>query len=163
MADLENAARAAIVNEEERVVQLGIATAMVAITVVMHLAGLALLVALLRGHRRRFGERFREWSQLAAILGAAFGLFALHTAEIWAYALLYARYAGLINFDDALYFSTATYTTLGTADLALPSAWRLVGAIESANGIILLGWSTAFFVSVINRIRLFEQEARGSG
>lgn len=89
MADLENAARAAIVNEEERVVQLGIATAMVAITVVMHLAGLALLVALLRGHRRRFGERFREWSQLAAILGAAFGLFALHTAEIWAYALLY--------------------------------------------------------------------------
>ena len=69
----------------------------------------------------------------------------------------------MINFDDALYFSTATYTTLGTADLALPSAWRLVGAIESANGIILLGWSTAFFVSVINRIRLFEQEARGSG
>ncbi|WP_345890120.1 hypothetical protein [Sphingomonas beigongshangi] len=80
MADLENAAQAAIVNEEERVVQLGIATAMVAITIVMHLAGLALLVALLRGHRRRFRER----SQLAAILGAAFGLFALHTAEIWA-------------------------------------------------------------------------------
>jgi len=50
---------------------------------------------------------------------------------------------------------------LGAGNLALPEAWRLVGAIESANGIILLGWSTAFFVSVINRIRIFEQEVAG--
>lgn len=141
--------------------QLAVATAMVATTVIMHLAGLAILVALLRGHRRRFGERFRELSQLTGILGAAFGLFALHTTEIWAYAFLYVRLSGFSGFDDALYYSTATYTTLGAGNLALPEAWRLVGAIESAKGIILLGWSTAFFVSVINRIRIFEQEVAG--
>ncbi len=92
------------------------------------------------------------------IFGAAFGLFALHTAEIWAYGFLYVHLRALPNFDDALYFSTTSYTTLGYGDIVLPSAWRLVGAIEGANGIILLGWSTAFFVSVVNRIRLFEQE-----
>jgi len=29
--------------------------------------------------------------------------------------------------------------------------WQLVAAIEGINGIILLGWSTAFFVSIGNR------------
>lgn len=89
---------------------------------------------------------------------AAFGLFALHTVEIWAYAWLFVEVGALHSFDEALYFSTTTYSTVGYGDIVLPPDWRLVGAIEGANGIILLGWSTAFFVSVVNRIRLFEQE-----
>lgn len=138
--------------------QLVIASLMVAVSVIMHLVGLGLLVALMRGHHRRFGHHPKRLPQLIAILGAAFGLFALHTLEIWAYAVLYLQLGALPDFDDALYFSTTTYTTLGYGDIVLPRTWRLVGAIESANGIILLGWSTAFFVSVINRIRLFEHE-----
>ena len=31
--------------------------------------------------------------------------------------------------------------------------WRLVSAIEGINGIILIGWSTAFFVTLIARMR----------
>lgn len=31
--------------------------------------------------------------------------------------------------------------------------WRLVSAIEGVNGILLLGWSTAFFVTVVARLR----------
>lgn len=138
--------------------QFVIASLMVAMTVVMHLVGLGLLVALMRGHYRRFGQGHTRLPQMLAILGAAFGLFALHTLEIWSYAFLYVQLAALPNFDDALYFSTTTYTTVGYGDIMLLKAWRLVGAIESANGVILLGWSTAFFVSVINRIRLFEHE-----
>lgn len=138
--------------------QLVIASLMVALTVIMHLVGLGLLVALMRLHHNRLSHR-RTWlPQLIIIFVAAFGLFALHTVEIWSYALLYVRMGALPSFDDALYFSTTSYSTLGYGDILLPANWRLVGAIEGANGIILLGWSTAFFVSVINRIRLFEQE-----
>ncbi len=64
------------------------------------------------------------------------------------------------SFEGALYFSTSTYTTIGYGDVVLPRGWRVFGAIEGANGIILLGWSTAFFVSVVGRIRLMEIEAR---
>lgn len=139
--------------------QLVIASIMVALTVVMHLVGLGLLVALMRRHQRRLQVRRTRLHQLIVIFGAAFGLFALHTIEIWTYAILYAAVGALPTFDDALYFSTTTYSTLGYGDVVFPRAWRLVGAIEGANGIILLGWSTAFFVSVINRIRLFEEDA----
>lgn len=140
-----------------------IASLMVAATVVMHLIGLGLLVALMRGHHRRLRERPTWASQLIIIFAAAFGLFALHTAEIWAYAWLFVEVGALQSFDEALYFSTTTYSTVGYGDIVLPPEWRLVGAIEGANGIILLGWSTAFFVSVVNRIRLFEQEVAEEG
>jgi hypothetical protein len=35
----------------------------------------------------------------------------------------------------------------------MAESWRLVSAIEGINGIILIGWSTAFFVTVIARLR----------
>ena len=40
----------------------------------------------------------------------------------------------------------ATFNALGS-----------LGAIEGANGVILLGWSTAFFVAIVGRIRLLER------
>lgn len=136
--------------------QLALSTMITASTVTLHLLGLAMLMRLIRGHRSRTPERGGILHDALAIAGAAFGLFVLHAAEIWLYAALYAISHALGSFEEALYFSTATYTTIGYGDVVLPRAWRLLGAIEGANGIILLGWSTAFFVSVVGRIRILE-------
>ena len=53
----------------------------------------------------------------------------------------------------SLYFSTISYAAIGYGDAALPEQWRLLGAIEGINGVILLGWSTAFFVNLLMRLR----------
>ena len=138
--------------------QLLVAIAMVTTTILIHLSGLWVLLALMQVHRRQ-ASRLREFArQSGIILLAAFGLFALHSVEIWAYALLYELIGALPDFEQALYFSTVSYSTIGYGDLTLPKAWRILGAIEGANGIILLGWSTAFFVSVIARLQLLERE-----
>ena len=63
----------------------------------------------------------------------------------------------LPDLESALYFSTSSYATIGYGDLVLPRGWRVLGAIEGANGVILLGWSTAFFVAIVGRIRLLER------
>ncbi|MEI4505918.1 potassium channel family protein [Sphingopyxis sp. CCNWLW2] len=57
----------------------------------------------------------------------------------------------------ALYFSTSTYVTIGYGDLVLPPGLRVLGAIEGASGIILIGWSTAFFFSIVDRMKLLER------
>jgi hypothetical protein len=137
--------------------QLLIATAMVTLTMVIHLTGLWVLLAMMRAHRQAAPSRQEFVRQAGSILIAAFGLFALHSVEIWAYAAIYDLVGVLPDFESALYFSTATYTTIGYGDLTLPKPWRILGAIEGANGIILLGWSTAFFVSVVTRLRLLER------
>jgi hypothetical protein len=54
---------------------------------------------------------------------------------------------------DAVYFSTITYGAIGYSDAAMAEEWRLVSAIGGINGIILIGWSTAFFVMIAARMR----------
>lgn len=136
--------------------QLAFASLMVATTAIIHFAGIAALLAMFRQQRNR--GRLRVLREIAVLQGAVLGLFALHTIEIWLYAALYAAAGALPHFDDALYFSTSTYTTIGYGDLLLPRDWRVLGAIEGANGIILLGWSTAFFVGMVGRVRWLEHE-----
>lgn len=138
--------------------QLGVATLMVSLTVLIHFVGLSILLALISRYRPGAGRARNIMGNAIAILGAAFGLFALHGLEIWSYALLYWGTSAFATFEAALYFSTSTYATIGYGDLVLPASSRLIGAIEGANGIILLGWSTAFFFAVVDRMRLLERE-----
>jgi voltage-gated potassium channel Kch len=141
-------------------VQLGLSALVTGCTIGLHLVGLALLMRLIRGHRRRVATQRALLHDALGIGGAAGGLFLLHALEIWLYAALYAASGALPGFEEALYFSTSTYTTIGYGDVVLPRGWRVLGAIEGANGIILLGWSTAFFVAVVGRMRVLELEAR---
>lgn len=137
--------------------QLGLATLVVGITVVVHLAGLALLLAILRRYRRASQRYLVILLNGGAILVAAFGLFALHSAEIWIWAGIYQLLGAFTDFEHALYFSTSTYVTIGYGDIVLPPGLRILGAIEGASGIILIGWSTALFFSIVDRMKLLER------
>jgi voltage-gated potassium channel len=137
--------------------QLATASAVVAATVLVHLMGLAALLAILRRHRHASSVWLAALFNTAVIVLAAFGLFALHSIEIWAWAGVYWWLGAFHNFEDALYFSTSTYVTIGYGDLVLPRGSRILGAIEGASGIILIGWSTAFFFSIVDRLRLLER------
>ena len=136
--------------------QLVISTAMVLVTVAIHGLGLTLLARAVAGEQHE--ERVHHVAPLSS-RGAAFtlftvlSLFVLHGFEIWSYAALYLVIAAFPHFEEALYFSTISYAAIGYGDAALPPQWRLLGAIEGINGVILLGWSTAFFVNLLMRLR----------
>jgi voltage-gated potassium channel Kch len=55
------------------------------------------------------------------------------------------------SFGAALYFSLANFTTVGASDLTIPTTHRMVGALESAAGMLMFGWSTALLVRVVQR------------
>ncbi len=137
--------------------QLALATLIVAATVIVHLAGIALLLAVLRRYRRASRRALVVLMNGAAILVAAFGLFALHSVEIWIWAGVFQGLGAFSDFEHALYFSTSTYVTIGYGDIVLPQGMRILGAIEGASGIILIGWSTAFFFSIVDRMKLLER------
>jgi hypothetical protein len=133
-----------------------LATFMVGLTVTIHFGGLLTLLWILRERGHRFRPRESAAGQGAVILIVVLGLVAMHTVEIWLYALAYLFVAGLSDFETALYFSTTSFTTLGYGDVVLDHKWRLFGAIEGANGLLLFGWSTAFLFSVTGRLRALE-------
>jgi Ion channel len=71
-------------------------------------------------------------------------------AALW--AGFYVMVDALPRFEDALYFSLVTFTTLGYGDLTLHGEWRLLAACEAANGILMFGWTTALIVTVGQRV-----------
>ena len=136
-------------------IELVVATLMVLITVSVHGAGLAVLGRFLRLESRlEIARHVPSLSPrtLGVTLGLVLALFALHGVEIWSYAAFYLFEGVVKDLETAVYFSTTAYGAIGFGDVALGSAWRLVGAIEGINGVLLLGWSTAFFVTVVTRL-----------
>ena len=137
---------------------LAMASAMVAATVSVHFFGLMALLRLLRAGNNRLHAHESIVGQGALVLSVVFGLFAIHTLEIWLYAIAYLALAAAPDFETALYFSTVTFASLGYGDVVLSRAWRLLGAIEAANGVILFAWSTAFLLSVMARLKALEHD-----
>lgn len=134
-------------------IQLILATVMVVITILIHGAG---ITALARGMRieTSVGEAHHHFSikRAGAILITVLALFTLHGVEIWLYAAMYLVIGAVQSLEAAVYFSTITYASIGFGDSEMARPWRLVGAIEGINGVLLLGWSTAFFVTVVARL-----------
>lgn len=136
--------------------ELALATVMVVLTVAIHGVGLYALSRLLRLEER---EEKQEHIHPLSVRGIGATIFvilcliALHGIEIWLYAFLYLGIGAVDGLREAIYFSTITYGAIGYSDAAMAESWRLVSAIEGINGIILIGWSTAFFVTLIARMR----------
>ena len=95
---------------------------------------------------------------LTLLLAATIGILGIHTIEIWAYAVLYIGLGAFGNFEKALYYSTVTYASIGYGDVLMPQGRRILGAIEGAAGIIMLGWSTAFLVSLLTQMKLLSHD-----
>lgn len=134
------------------VAALFIGTLMIGLTVIMHALALDFII---RHIRRLEGIiihiKHTPWKPfvLAAIVLA---IFAAHVVEIWVWAGLYLYLGAFPNLAAALYFSTTAFTTVGFGDVMPVHAWRLLGAIEGANGFMLFGWSTAFTFEVLARL-----------
>ncbi|MGB5724889.1 MAG: ion channel [Parasphingorhabdus sp.] len=138
------------------IAQLAVATGMVLLTVVIHGAGIFALGRFLRIEAREEAQEHIHPMSLHGVgvtLVLVIGLFLLHGIEIWIYAFVFLLLEALPNLGEAIYFSTITYATTGYDDESISQSWRMVAAIEGVNGVILLGWSTAFFVTVVARMR----------
>jgi hypothetical protein len=137
-------------------VNFAAATVMVALTVIIHFAGMLVLMRLLRTTGHRLHPRESIIGRGATVVAIVFGLVVIHGVEIWTYAVAYLVVGALSDFETALYFSTTSFTTLGYGDVVLDRQWRLFGAIEGANGLLLFGWSTAFLFSLLAQMRSLE-------
>ena len=135
--------------------ELAIATIMVLLTVGIHGVGLLGVARVLGALDKRRGQyRINPVSWEGATLAGvvAMALLTLHGLEIWLYAFVFMMLDAIGSLRDAVYFSTISYATIGYTDAPILEEWRLLGAIEGVNGTLLMGWSVAFFVTVMTRI-----------
>lgn len=132
--------------------ELALSTALALAAVSIHGFGLLALGRGLELYEIRAGRSYVEgplWQHALLTIAVVLGLFVLHGVEIWMYAALYKLIGAVPDLREAVYFSSISYGSIGYSDVLMAPQWRLLGAIEGVAGAILLGWSIAFFVSVM--------------
>jgi voltage-gated potassium channel len=140
--------------------QLLIGGFMIGVTVMVHAVALDFIIKNARFAETVIKTIFKSsWRPVMAGT-IVVSSFVSHIVQIWLWAFLYTIVDAqpLENFSETLYFATVTYTTLGYGDLTLNPSFRMLSAVEGANGFLLFGWTTAFIFEVI--AELYEQEAQ---
>jgi voltage-gated potassium channel Kch len=72
--------------------------------------------------------------------------------DVILWAAFYYASGALPSFEEALYFSTVTFTTVGYGDIVLDREWRQLATFEAVNGWIIFGWATALIMTVVQRV-----------
>lgn len=119
-----------------------------------------IMQAMLVGLCMRLYLRFRPYtlapdSALADILLLAAVMLVLllgNCLQMAIWAGLFMLLGEFDSFAHALYFSGVTFATLGYGDVVLSEGWRLLSALEAANGILMFGVSTAVMTAAVNDV-----------
>ena len=128
---------------------------LIALTMAIHGTGvlwIALADASIRArieHQNRL--RWRHVSQFIIGMISLVGLFlaALHGIEALLWAAAYWWLGALNSPADAILYSIDSISTRGASGLILEHQWRLMGALEAVDGMLLFGISTAFVFTVM--------------
>ncbi len=133
-------------------------SSLVALTVLIHTAGLILIATATPYVARWLGFHNHDVGRTLVMTGTVLGILAILTLEVWSWAVAYRLLGTVGNISDALYLSTASFSTTGYGDLHPDPAWRLMTALEGINGFLMIGWSTAYLVRASTRHGPFRQE-----
>jgi len=96
------------------------------------------------------------------ILAGVVGALAAHVLEVMLFATAYYRMAGTGTWGDlqgafngsladSVYFSFATYTTLGYGDINPVGAIRYLTGLEALTGFVLITWTASYLFLEMRR------------
>src|SRR3954467_1934259 len=126
-----------------------------ALTIAIHITGvvaIALVTVVMK--TSWLATRSLAFSHMVLVVLTTIGviglpLAALHVTEAIVWAVAYVWVGALASLEDAMLYSVNSITTLGDSGLRLPPEWRIMGALEAADGMLLFGISTAFTFAVM--------------
>jgi hypothetical protein len=128
---------------------------LIALTIAMHVAGIlsvALAGVSIRARiesRNRLTLRHVAAIQIGVIGTVGLLLAALHGLEATLWAAAYWWLGALSSPAEALLYSVDSMSTRGASGLVLERHWRMMGALEAMDGMLLFGISTAFIFTVM--------------
>lgn len=79
-------------------------------------------------------------------------LFVGHLAQVAIWAVLFMLLGEFSDFLTAFYHSTVNFASLGYGDIVMSEKWRLLGALEASNGVLMFGLSAGTMLSVMTNL-----------
>jgi len=134
------------------VLPLAVGAVTIVCTILIHALPLQATVNFVRREIQlgRVGIGF--WDDIFIVARALVYALLAHLVEIALWAVLFILCGEFSDFGTAYYHSAVNYTSLGYGDIIMTPAWKLLGPLETANGMLLFGVSTAMIFAVISRL-----------
>ena len=126
---------------------VGVAT--ILCSILIHAFPLSWTVDLVRRERKRGRAGVRFWMDTAIVARAISYALVAHLVEIAFWAVLFLICGEFSDFGTAYYHSAVNYTSLGYGDIVMSPAWRLLGPLETADGMLLFGVSSGMIFAII--------------
>jgi hypothetical protein len=89
--------------------------------------------------RRRVQEEERLWGGFLILSITLFFLLVSSLVQVGLWALVFVLVGQFDQYNEAFYHSAVNFATLGYGDIVMASPWRLLGAMESISGVLMLG------------------------
>ena len=127
---------------------------LIVLTLVIHVLGLLFIDEKVARVKKDVVERYGYRLVFVVIIGAtAMSIALMHGIEAVLWAVIYWIFGALPDYPDAVLYSLSAMTSYGHANIVLEKRWQLLGALESLNGMLLFGVTTAFLFGIIQRAR----------
>jgi ion channel len=117
----------------------------------IHAGGMVLALRALRIAGMQWAAQ-TPWTRASTISVMVLIMFIVTIVEASIWGLTYVALGAMSDLNQALYFSTVTFTTLGYGDIVLEQQWRLLSSFEAANGTMMFGWTTALIAATVHRV-----------
>jgi hypothetical protein len=121
-------------------------------TILIHTLPLSATVSFVRREKRlgHLGVDFRK--DMGVVLRIILYAFVAHLIEVALWAALFVTCGEFSDFATAYYHSAVNYTSLGYGDIIMSPTWKLLGPLETVDGMLLFGVSTGMIFAVIQRL-----------
>jgi hypothetical protein len=133
-------------------VPLAVGCAAVVCTIFIHALPLSGTIRFIRREKKlgHLGVNFQK--DMGVVMRTMLYAFLAHLIEMALWAALYVICGEFSDLPTAFYHSAVNYTSLGYGDIIMSPAWRLLGPLETADGMLLFGVSTGMIFAVIQRL-----------
>jgi hypothetical protein len=133
-------------------IPLAIGSVAVICTILIHALPLSATITFVRREKKlgHLGINFRK--DMGVVVRVILYAFVAHLVEMALWATLFLICGEFSDFATAYYHSAVNYTSLGYGDIIMSPPWKLLGPLETADGMLLFGVSTAMIFAVIQRL-----------
>jgi hypothetical protein len=132
-------------------IELTMSAVLMVIVTIIHGTGIGLMDRMLRTDRLDLSKLRLAQREIGVMIPMALFLLVLHIIEIFLFAFFYLATGDAKTLHQAIYHSGLAYTTMGVVEGGF-TKWMVLSTFEGLVGFLMIGWSSAVFVSDMDRL-----------
>lgn len=126
---------------------------LIVLNITLHVSGLGAINTQMMRALGRMRARRSFFAIFTLVMGAAsLSASVLHALEASIWAAAFQLLGAIPDGRAAMLYSLNAITAYGHTELSLAPHWRLMGALEALNGLLLFGLTTAFLYGHLQRV-----------